>query len=180
MNSINKYRILYLLLGFVGIVVISGLTSLVVINSGVLNRDKPLPPQGKGVQLQSELGLTPAQTIKVEQINTNYKETTAPLKSAIRSKKVALIDELSKAQTDTNKLAQIAEELSMEQKKLQKANIRQFLDLKQVCDTIQTKKLSQIYSELYGCDGNGPGKGKGQGQGMQHRHRYGQQKRNGQ
>ncbi|MEI8048427.1 MAG: hypothetical protein WCI92_13665, partial [Bacteroidota bacterium] len=63
----------------------------------------------------------------------------------------------------------------IEQKNLQAANIKQFLDLKKVCTPEQTQKLSQIYSELYGCEN----KGMGQGQGKGMRHRYGQQKNSG-
>jgi hypothetical protein len=103
-----------------------------------------------------------------------YQSSTSPTISTIREKKLALLDELSKETSDTQVIKKIAEELSVEQKKLQKANIDQFLELKKVCNTDQTKKLSQIYSELYGCQGQGKGKGKGQGMG--HRHRWGQQR----
>ena len=51
-----------------------------------------------------------------------------------------------------------------------------FYQVLKAAETEQTKKLSQIYSELYGCSG----KGKGQGQGMGHRHRWGQQRNNNQ
>lgn len=35
------------------------------------------------------------------------------------------------------------------------ANIKQFLDLKKDCTVELTQKLSQIYSELYGCENKG-------------------------
>lgn len=178
MNLFKKYRVIPWILAFLVIVVVSAITTFIIINTGILTKEQPVQEIKSGTVLQTELSLTPDQNVKVEQINSSYKETTEPVISAIRDKKVELLDELSKDQTDTNKVSKIANELSTEQKKLQKANINQFLDLKKVCNTEQTKKLSQIYSELYGC--NGKGKGRGQGQGMGHRHRWGQQGQNNQ
>ncbi|MEI6577461.1 MAG: periplasmic heavy metal sensor [Bacteroidota bacterium] len=174
MNLFKKYRILPWILAFIGIVFVSAATSYFIYNSGLLNKEKTIQTAKPGNVLQSELSLTPAQTIKVEQINASYSESTASIVTSIRDKKTELLDELSSDQTDTNQLNKIADELCTEQKKLQKANINQFLELKKVCNTEQTKRLSQIYSELYGCQGKGPG------QGMGHRHRWGQQRRNNQ
>ncbi len=176
MNLFKKYRILPWILAFVSIVIVSAATSYLIFNAGVLTKERPIESAKPGTVLETELSLTPDQSIKVEQINNSFKETTETVISEIQEKKVELLDELSKDQTDTNIVSKIADELSAEQKQLQKANINQFLELKKVCNTEQTKKLSQIYSELYGCSG----KGKGQGQGMGHRHRWGQQRNNNQ
>ncbi|MCX6272589.1 MAG: periplasmic heavy metal sensor [Bacteroidetes bacterium] len=176
MNLFKKYRVIPWVLAFLGIVTVSAVTAYIIFNTGILTKEKPAREAQPGTIFQTELSLTPDQNVKVERINSSYKETAEPVISAIRDKKTELLDELSKDQTDTNKVSKIANELYTEQKKLQKANINQFLELKKVCNPEQTKRLSQIYSELYGCSG----KGKGQGQGMGHRHRWGQQRKNNQ
>jgi Spy/CpxP family protein refolding chaperone len=176
MNIFKKYSLLVWGIAFVGIVVISAVTTFLIFNSGLLSKTDPIKEQKPVISLQTELSLTPEQNTKVDKINSTYNTTTEPTIVAIRDKKLELLDELSRENTDTQAIKRIAEDLSIEQKKLQRANIDQFLELKKVCNTEQTKKLSQIYSELYGCQGKGKGKGKGQGMG--HRHRWGQQRNN--
>ena len=125
-----------------------------------------------GVALKEELKLAPDQSLKVNQINAVYRASSDPVVATIRNKKAEILEELSKEDTDTTLVVSLAEEVASEQKKLQLANIKQFLDLKKVCTPEQTKKLSQIYAELYGCENKGKGEGKGKGKGF--RHRYGQ------
>jgi Spy/CpxP family protein refolding chaperone len=124
----------------------------------------------RGIVLQQELALTPEQSLAVNKINATCQASSDPIVEAIREKKSELLYDLSKEDTDSVILIKLTNVIVNAQKELQFANIKQFLDLKKVCIPEQTKKLSQIYAELYGF-GN---KGKGQGKGM--RHRFGQQK----
>ena len=126
----------------------------------------------QGIALRQELSLSPDQSRKVNEINLTYQANSQSIISAIREKKAELLDELSKTNSDTLMVAKLIDEVGDEQKKLQQANVKQFLDLKEVCTPEQTQKLSQIYAELYGCKGQGQGGGGG----MKHRHRYGQQR----
>jgi Spy/CpxP family protein refolding chaperone len=174
MNFFDKNRLAFWILLFLMVINVSALVTFFVANRKVNNNELPSPANKPGGALQAELSLAPDQSSKVNEINSAYKASSEPIILSIKEKKVELLEELSKVNTDTNRINTILNDLGIRQHQLQHANIKQFLELKMVCTPEQTKKLSQIYSELYGCDHTGKGKGQGNGQGMKHRHRYGQ------
>jgi Spy/CpxP family protein refolding chaperone len=178
MNFFDKNRLTFWILILLVIINVSALVTFYVANRKVDSNTLPSADVKPGAALQSELSLSPDQNSKVSEINTTYKAGSESIISSIKQKKAELLDELSKENTDTNKINTILNELGIRQNQLQHANIKQFLDLKKVCTPEQTRKLSQIYSELYGCDVQGKVKGQGNGKGMKHRHRYGQQGHN--
>ena len=178
MNFFNKNRTIFWILIFLVLVNLSILGGYLFFMSNSQNKSQSGTHGGKGWALKKELSLTPDQTLKVQQINAEYKASSEPLIVNIQATKAGLLEELSKENTDTAIVSKLAEIVNTEQKELQMANIHQFLDLKKVCTPEQTIILSQIYSELYGGNlegkGNGQGKGKGKGKGMMHRYRRGQ------
>ncbi len=176
MNIFNNNRIVFWILIFLIVVNITTLTTFFIYTRKTASDPELVSGPGKGYALRQELSLKPDQTLKVNMINETYKASSEPIVKAIREKKAVLLEELSKDETDTTLVVKLADDIVIEQKKLQVANIKQFLDLKRVCTPEQTQKLSQIYSELYGCENKGMGRGKGNGQGKGNRHRYGQQK----
>jgi len=176
MNALSKNRILFWILIFLVLVNISVLAGYFVVFRNSANKAIPETTAKPGWALQKELSLTPDQIDKVQAINHEYKTSSEPIILNIQKTKAKLLDELAKENTDTLLMTKLAEDVNLEQKKLQMANIHQFLDLKKVCSPEQTKKLSQIYSDLYGCSNIGKGYGHGNGNGMGHRHRWGQQK----
>jgi len=171
MNIFNHNRTVFWILIFLVLINISVFTTYLVYMRKPSNETMPASGFKHGVALKQELSLTPDQSIKVNEINAIYQASSEPIVAAIKEKKADLLEELSEDNTDTSLVDKLADDLVTEQKKLQMANIKQFLDLKNVCTPEQTKKLSQIYSELYGC----VNKGSGQGNGMRYRHRYGRQ-----
>lgn len=172
MNNFNNNRTVFWILIFLVLINITALATYFIYMRKPAS--EPVPGSGfkHGIALTQELSLSPDQSLKVNEINAIYKATSEPIVAAIREKKAVLLKELSKDSTDLVKAEKLADEVVAEQKKLQMANIKQFLDLKKVCTPEQTQTLSQIYSELYGCGNKGQGKGQGKG----YRHRYGQQK----
>jgi Spy/CpxP family protein refolding chaperone len=108
-----------------------------------------------GIVLKHELALLLDQSLIVNKFNSTYQASSEPIVEAIREKKSELLDELSKADTDSAVLTKLANDVVNEQKKLQMANIKQFLVLKKVCTPEQTLKLSQIYARLYGFEQTG-------------------------
>jgi len=176
MNIFNNNRTVFWILIFLVLINITALvTYFVYMRKPAI---EPVPGSGfkHGIALRQELSLTPDQSIKVNEINAAYKASSEPIVAAIKEKKAVLLEELSKDNTDLAKAEKLADDVILDQKKLQMANIKQFLDLKKVCTPEQTQKLSRIYSELYGCENKGMGRGRGKGQGKGMRHRYGQQK----
>ncbi len=176
MNFSNNNRSIFWILIFLVLVNISVLAGYFIVFRNAVNKSIPEIASKPGGALKEKLSLTPDQTVKVQEINSVYKSESEPIILSIREKKAELLEELSKENTDTNTVSTLTEEVMMEQTKLQKANIHQFLDLKKVCTPEQTKKLSQIYSELYGYSDAGKGNGKGKGNGMGRRYRWGQQR----
>ena len=176
MNIFNNNRTIFWILIFLVLINITALATYFIYMRKPAS--EPVPGSGfkHGIALKQELSLTPDQTIKVNEINAAYKASSEPIVASIKEKKAILLEELSKVNTDISLVAKLADDVVTEQQKLQMANIKQFLDLKKVCTPEQTQKLSQIYSELYGCENNGMGRGQGKGQGKGMRHRYGQQK----
>ena len=180
MNFSDKNRLTFWILIFLVLVNVTAMVTFFLTSSRVSNSDSTAAGTKPGEALRSELSLSPEQDTKVNEINTAHKASSEPLILSIKEKKAELIEELSRENSDTLRINAILSELDSRQNKLQRANIKQFLELKKVCTPEQTKRLSQIYSELYGCDmkGKGQGNGKGNGQGKKHRHRYGQQGNN--
>jgi Spy/CpxP family protein refolding chaperone len=176
MNIFNNNRTVFWILIFLVLINITALATYFIYMRKPASEPGPGSGFKHGIALKQELSLTPDQSLKVNEINATYKVLSEPIVAAIKEKKADLLEELSKENTDNNLVAKLADDVVTEQKKLQMANIKQFLDLKKVCTPEQTQKLSQIYSELYGCENKGQGNGQGKGQGKGNRHRYGQQK----
>jgi Spy/CpxP family protein refolding chaperone len=171
----NNRNVLWILI-FLVLINITALTTYFIYMRKPANEPVHVSGFKYGVALRQELSLTPDQSIIVNQINATYKASSEPMVTAIQDKKADLLQALSTDNTDTNLVEKLANEIVTEQKQLQMANIKQFLDLKKVCTPEQTQKLSQIYSELYGCENKGKGQEQRNNNGGGHRHRYGQQK----
>ncbi len=122
-----------------------------------------------GKVLQSALGLTAEQAEKVAAINEVYQQAAGPVSASIKENRGLIITEMEKENPDTAAINTLIRQLSELQIALQKENVRQYMELKKVCNSEQAQKLSAFYRELYGC----PMKGKQ----MQQRHRHGQERR---
>lgn len=176
MNIFNTNRTVFWILIFLVMINITALATYYIYMRKPVNEPVPGSGMKRGIVLQQELALTPDQSLAVNKINSSYQASSEPIVEAIREKKSELLEELSKADTDSAALTKLTNDVVNEQKKLQMANIKQFLDLKKVCTPEQTQKLSQIYAGLYGFEQTGKGRGQGKGNGKGLRHRYGQQK----
>jgi len=172
MNIFNNNRTVFWILIFLVMINITALATYFIYMRKPINEPLPGSELKRGIVLRQELSLTPEQSLAINKINATYQASSEPIVEAIREKKAEILDELAKENTDSVILTKLANEMVIEQKKLQMANIKQFLDLKKVCTPEQTLKLAQIYAGLYGFDQGG----KGQGKGMRYRHRFGQQK----
>lgn len=173
MNFFSNNRVLFWILMFLVLVNISVLAGYFIIFRNPVNPS--VSTSRPGWALKKELSLTAEQTVKVQAINAAYKAAADPLIQNIQETKAGLLNELSRESTDTSVVSDLSNQISIAQKKLQSVNINQFLDLKKVCSPEQTKKLAQIYAEMYGFGNSENGKGRGKGNGMGHRHRWGQQ-----
>lgn len=175
MNIFNNNRPVFWILIFLVLINIAAMATYFIYLRKQANETLTGPGLKRGIVLQQELALTPDQSLAVNKINATYQASSEPIVEDIREKKSELLEELSKEDTDSAVLTKLTNDIVIEQKKLQMANIKQFLDLKKVCTPEQTLKLSQIYAGLYGFEQKGKGNGQGKGSGKGYRHRYGQQ-----
>jgi len=118
------------------------------------------------------LSLSSAQSEKVEVVLSDYRNSTEPVTTNIRNYRTQILEELAKDKPDTNLLNRSVEKICLLQKQMQKASVKQYLSLKEICNPIQCQRLSALYFELYGCQDQG--KGMGRGKGMMHQYRRGQ------
>ncbi len=172
MNFFIKNRFIFWILIFL---VIINLTALITFL--VLYNHKPAATDQKqcknsGMAFKEELSLSSVQAEKVEVIMSEYRKSTGPLTDSIRNYRSLLLEELAKTSPDSNLLDNYTENISLLQKQMQKASIRQYLSLKEISNPDQCKRLSALYYELYSCQGNC--KGMGNGKGMMKQYRRGQ------
>jgi len=172
MNFFSKNRFVFWLLIFLVIINFSALVTFLVFFSQNSTASKQQSRENPGMAFRKELTLSPSQSEKVEVILADYRNTTEPVTTNIRNYRTQLLEELAKDKPDTNLLNRCVEEICLFQKQMQKASVKQYMALKEICNPVQCQRLSALYFELYGCQGQG--KGMGRGKGMMHQYRRGQ------
>jgi hypothetical protein len=171
MNFFYKNRFAFWVLIILIVINISALASFFLLNRPATS-PTCCPADGKqGHSMTNELGLSAAQTEKVSSVNQIYKEHAEPIAASIKDTRSAILNELEQQNPDTNLLNRLTSELSILQKNIQQENIKQFMELKKICNQEQAQRLSALYRDLYGC----PMKANG----MQHQYRHGQGKSKG-
>lgn len=167
MDLYKKNRWLFWLMLFLIILNVSALVAYFA-----FKQDAPATPETTRETpseiFRQELALTPEQTEKVGEINYQYRSEVLPISDSIKSIRSYILNELSQSNPDTTILYHLASEMALLQNLMQRASIRQYLDLKSVVTPEQALKLSALYHELYGS----PMKKKN----MQHRFRGGRLK----
>ncbi|MCX6234307.1 MAG: periplasmic heavy metal sensor [Bacteroidetes bacterium] len=172
MNFFSKNRLVFWLLIFLVVINLTALTTFLVFYSRHSNASTQQSRENPGILFRKELSLSPSQSEKVEVILADYRKSTEPVTTNIRNYRSQLLEELAKDKPDTSLLNICADEICLLQKQLQKASVKQYIALKEICNPAQCERLSALYFELYGCQGQGKGIGKGKG--MMHRYRRGQ------
>lgn len=172
MNFFLKNRFVFWLLIFLVVINLSALITFIVFFSKNTTASAQQSQENPGMAFGKELSLSPSQSEKVEIILADYRNSTEPVTTNIRNYRTQLLVELSNDKPDTTLLNRYIEEICQLQKQLQKASVRQYLALKGICNPGQCQRLSELYFELYGFQGQGKGMGKGRG--MKHRYGRGQ------
>jgi Spy/CpxP family protein refolding chaperone len=172
MNFFLKKRFVFWLLIFLIIINLTALITFLVFYSRKSSVSDQQVREKPGMAFRKELSLSPSQSEKVETILSDYQKSTEPVIVNIRDYRTKLLEELAKDKPDTVIINRCADEICSLQKQMQKASIKQYLALKEICNPAQCQKLSALYFELYGFQGKGQGMGKGKG--MMHQYRRGQ------
>jgi hypothetical protein len=172
MNFFSKNRLVSLLLLFLVIINLTTIITFIVFYRESRKQAAESSDLRSMRSFREQLSLNPVQSERVMSINTRFRNISGPIASSIREKRSELLEELSKEKPDTILLKKLAAEIGDLHKDLQMASIRQYMNLKEVCDSCQCMKLSEFYFQLYGT----PGPVKGMGRQMQHRYRNGMNK----
>ena len=177
MNFFSKNRFVFWLLIFLVVINLTALITFLVFYSRNSSGSNQQVQKNPGIAFRKELSLSPSQSGKVETILAEYRNSTGPVTDNIRKYRTQLLEELAKDKPDTNLLNSCADEICSLQKQMQKASIKQYMALKEICNPAQCQRLSALYFELYGFQGKGQGMGRGKGMMHQYRRGQGQQER---
>ncbi|MCX6278892.1 MAG: periplasmic heavy metal sensor [Bacteroidetes bacterium] len=161
MNFFSKNQYVLWFLIFLVVIILSAFITLIVFFSNKSTIVQNQPAENACNAFRNELALSPAQSEKVEIILAEYRNSTDAIVADIRNHRILILDELAKKKPDTTLLNSYVEEISSLQKRMQKASVNQYLALKEICTPVQCQRLSTIYYELYGYQGQGKGEGKG-------------------
>ena len=172
MNFFSKNRLVFWLLIFLVVINLTAMITFLVFYSRNSTALKQQPRENPRLAFRKELSLSDAQIEKVESILADYRNSTEPVTINIRDYRTQLLEELAKDKPDTSVLNRCTDEICSLQKQMQKASVKQYMALKEICNPVQCQRLSALYFELYGCQGKG--KGMGRGKGMMHQYRRGQ------
>ena len=172
MNYFSKNKVILWVLVFLVIVLVTALISLIIFFTSKSDSLNQQTSENTGRRFNQELSLTPAQSGKVDAILREYRTSTEPIRLKIQGNRAQLLEELATSNPDTSLINKRMEDICDLQKQMQKASVKQYMTLKQICTPMQCERLSSLYFELYGFQGQGKGMGKGKG--MMHRNRRGQ------
>ena len=170
MNFFSKNKVVFWLLIFLVAINLTVLITFALFYSRKTNIPNENSVEKPGMALRRELSLTPTQSEQVEIILAEYRNSTETVSFSIRDYRAQLLEELAKDKPDTTLLNRSANEICSLQKLMQKASIKQYLELKKICNSDQCQRLSYLYFELYGFQG----RGQGMGRGLMHQYRRGQ------
>jgi hypothetical protein len=171
MNFFSRNSFIFWLLIFLVVVNISAFITFIVFFSGNSRAAGTGKNETTGVAFRKELLLSPSQSEKVNVILADYRKATEPVTSGIRDYRTQILEELAKENPDTELLNRCGDQICLLQKQMQKASVSQYMALKEICTPEQCQRLSALYFELYGCQGQCKGMMKGNG--MMHQYRGG-------
>lgn len=172
MNFFSHNKYLFWLLIFLVVVNISALVTMFVIFPKLSVPEPQRACGNTGKCISEELALSSGQTGKVNQILEKNKNQTQSFRDTILNNRANLLEEIAKPNPDTVIINKYIEAIYSAQKEIQKTSVDQYLALKEICTPEQSERLSNLYFELYGCQGKC--KSAGQGKGMKHQYRWGQ------
>ena len=107
------------------------------------------PPAGdvKGF-LINELKLNPKQQEEIEKLRVEHFNSVKQIKDDMRKNKDELYRLYSNSQMDTNRINQLAENISNEQKQIELNTFYHFRKVRDLCDDNQKKKFDEIIGEV--------------------------------
>ena len=118
--------------------------------------------QYSGRFFREKLNFSPEQMEKFSEYNPGFRQGVRNINIELAQKRNQMLRELSLKDVDTLKLNQLADSVGLLHVSLKKMTFQYYLDLKQICEPEQEKKLEKLFKEILSGDvqmfqqGNGP------------------------
>ena len=125
-----------------------------------------------GRYFRDQLNLSIEQMDKFKQINPVFRPKARYITIELAEKRKQMLIEMSAAESDTARLNAISDSIGQLHSSLKKITYRYYLEIKNICNPEQQRKLEQIFGEMFtndsqlGYPGNGGPGGRGQGRGQ--------------
>jgi len=115
-------------------------------------RPNHCPPGGKppsgGHFIMDELGLTPEQASKFQELREVYFKETGSVSNEIRELRKLILDELLASEPDTARVTQLIEGIGENEIKRERLYFDHFLKLKSICRPDQRERFESFMNEL--------------------------------
>ena len=108
----------------------------------------------RGMHFKDELGLTDEQFQEFQQLRRTYNPIVRRMMLNMRSKRVELLDELSKENPDTIILNKISRDIGDMHTEMKIATNSYFIKMKHICTPEQQLKLIDVFKSMLGQQGN--------------------------
>ena len=149
----------HLIIGLIIFLVVVNIAAL----STIIYRNRTMPPpvdndyvqfrqnvdeQGMYRFFREELQLTQDQFIRFREINENNRHQSREIARALHSKRLEMVEEVSKENPDKESLDQIAREIGRLHYELKRNTYHHFMDLKEICNEEQQKQLQRMFLRM--------------------------------
>lgn len=155
MISKNKYHIL------IWIIVILLATNLSVIFSSLYYKSDDMNAEVKTEELaiempaqqrtrffREQLNLQPQQMDIFRDLNREYNRSARRISYQLEESRIEMVNEMGKNKPETEKLDTISENIGKLHSDLKRLTIQYYLDMKEICDKSQQKKLNEIFMSM--------------------------------
>ena len=157
MNYFNKKRItiwVIVILAVLNIAAISTITYHIVSNKKLVEVVMDLPRRNMNFLVGKELNLNDEQQVQFVQFKHEYAQASKAILERLRERRIEMLEELSKDESDVERLDEIAEEIGNLHAELKRKTIIHFLDMKKVCNPDQMKQLNVLFHDMIHCRGH--------------------------
>lgn len=116
-------------------------------------RERPFPvlaniPNREGIFLRHELGLDENQFMRFRTIRDVYQRKAAGIEKDIQEKKDQLLDEMVRADPDTDRISRIGDEIGQMHAKLLRETGNYYLDIRDLCNEEQKVRLDVFFTRV--------------------------------
>ena len=125
-----------------------------------------------GRYFRDQLNLSSEQMDKFKRINLIFRPKARDITIELAEKRKQMLVEMSALNSDTARLNAFSDSIGQLHSNLKKITYRYYMDIKNICDPEQQRKLEQIFGEMFTNDSQLGYPGKGGPRGWQQGRRY--------